>query len=892
MSLFILDDMIVDESSDSHENKRVKITTACDTCRRRKVKCDGASPCANCQRGGYQCTFSDASTKRPRGPPKGFVALIEDRLHTIESLLVNLVNKDNNDNKEIKQEREQPIEETSERRRYNTFKVRYYSPSNAITPAKNTQHLFIPNTPPADANSLPEHQHNQAFAASFGDDLASDDEDDVQKNLAGCTANNYQNSTLYLLHQPGSYHDPPLPNTIPQNNPLPQDVMNQLLEKYFTHFHPFFPIINRAQLYRQLQSVDDQPSPLLMNAIYAVGALYPPILQDAYSPMTFYDRARNLLDYFIDAPRLSTVQALILLCMVDQGKTTSYRPQTYSFMAIRMAQSMGLNRKNGAVYHQSKNRHTKKLVWWSCFILDRLHSLATGDPLTINEEACDIEFPLPEESDDQQGDLQPNAHNTPHSQTVTIFVHFIRLAQLMGQIISHLQSAACTGIPTTSWAHHNMISCYEAALVSWVRELPPYLQFPPAGQSTPLGGQIAALHMHYHTLNIMLHYPYLASHHSRSTGPRISKTYLKSLNVCTTAANIISHIGAVSLNNVYVCLTYPTMFHCLTQAAKVHVINITSADRGLAHPAYKNIFRTIEICQFYVDHGVMAELGNQTIKALEGVLRSHRERYAFLEDSFGRVEGMIPSSSAVPSSVPHIKVSPTLASQMFVNPIPNGHNGPSTLSIPSNSFGPYSSPASTHLSSPTTDAGSRSPNINHTPNFTYVAQQQHTQPATQAFLPVSNGVSSNTYSSEEFFDTTVSPTNMMASVNNNGSELGSGDQSFWEMGMNFPGAQPISVGFSNAYETSATTSPVNISATVYSPQHLQLRHHASPPLSNASSLSSSASSSSSYKHHRSNNHPSLDSIDDLAPEDPESALINDVLANVQGIRSSTRSGQS
>ena len=44
---------------------------------------------------GYPCTFSDATAKRPRGPPKGFVALIEDRLHTIESLLVNLVNKDN-----------------------------------------------------------------------------------------------------------------------------------------------------------------------------------------------------------------------------------------------------------------------------------------------------------------------------------------------------------------------------------------------------------------------------------------------------------------------------------------------------------------------------------------------------------------------------------------------------------------------------------------------------------------------------------------------------------------------------------------------------------------------------------------------------------------------------
>src|SRR2546429_4636511 len=58
MSLIILDDMIIDESGgDSQEKKRVKITTACDTCRRRKVKCDGASPCANCTRGGLKSFF-------------------------------------------------------------------------------------------------------------------------------------------------------------------------------------------------------------------------------------------------------------------------------------------------------------------------------------------------------------------------------------------------------------------------------------------------------------------------------------------------------------------------------------------------------------------------------------------------------------------------------------------------------------------------------------------------------------------------------------------------------------------------------------------------------------------------------------------------------------------
>ncbi|CAG8578028.1 12769_t:CDS:2, partial [Ambispora gerdemannii] len=320
--------MIADESNDSHENKRVKITTACDTCRRRKVKCDGASPCANCGRGGYQCTFSDASTKRPRGPPKGFVALIEERLHNIESLLV----------KEAKQEQSK---ETGDRRKYNS--------------TNNNTHLVIPSTPPADVLSLLEPQE------PFGDDLGSDDEEDVQKILTGFTANNYQDNLLHLSHQPGSYSEPEIPSSLPRITPPPQDVVNQLLEKFFTHFHPFFPIIDRTQLYQQLQSTDNQPSPLLMNAIYAVGASYPPILQDSYSPTTFYELAKNLLDYFLDAPRLSTVQALILLCMVDQGKTSSFRPQSYSFMAIRMAQSMRLNRKNGAIYYQNNNRHTKKL---------------------------------------------------------------------------------------------------------------------------------------------------------------------------------------------------------------------------------------------------------------------------------------------------------------------------------------------------------------------------------------------------------------------------------------------------------------------------------------------------------------------------------------------------
>ena len=229
------------------------------------------------------------------------MALIEDRLHTIESLLVNLVNKDNinENNKEIKRERENAIEESSQRQRFSTFKIRQYSPTSIVTPAtQSSSHLFVPTTPPADANYSSDHSPN--LIPGFNDDLGSDDEDILLHNLVSSnSSSSLQNTTLSFLmpnNQHGaSYVDPPIPSAIPPLSNPPPDVSRQLLEKYFNHFHPYFPIINRGQLFKMMSSsnVEDQPSPLLLYAIYAIGAMYPPTLQDSYSSLTFYDRAKS-----------------------------------------------------------------------------------------------------------------------------------------------------------------------------------------------------------------------------------------------------------------------------------------------------------------------------------------------------------------------------------------------------------------------------------------------------------------------------------------------------------------------------------------------------------------------------------------------------------------------
>ncbi len=162
--------------------------------------------------------------------------------------MVNLVNKDNinENNKEIKKERDNAIEESSQRQRFSTFKIRQYSPTNVIAPAtQSSSHLFIPTTPPADANYSSDQSPN--LIPGFSDDLGSDDEDVLLQNLVSPnSSNSLQSSSLSFLIpnnqqniMDGSYVDPPIPSipsTISQSLIPPSNISQQLLDKYFKYF--------------------------------------------------------------------------------------------------------------------------------------------------------------------------------------------------------------------------------------------------------------------------------------------------------------------------------------------------------------------------------------------------------------------------------------------------------------------------------------------------------------------------------------------------------------------------------------------------------------------------------------------------------------------------------
>jgi hypothetical protein len=70
--------------------KRSKVSRACDECRRKKIKCDalsenGEEACSNCRRSNARCLFSRVPQKR--GPSKGYIKELADRINSIEGKL-------------------------------------------------------------------------------------------------------------------------------------------------------------------------------------------------------------------------------------------------------------------------------------------------------------------------------------------------------------------------------------------------------------------------------------------------------------------------------------------------------------------------------------------------------------------------------------------------------------------------------------------------------------------------------------------------------------------------------------------------------------------------------------------------------------------------------------
>ena len=435
----------------------------------------------------------------------------------------------------------------------------------------------------------------------------------------------------------------------PQSYTLPRSLLTPkaigaLMDIYFNSVHTFLPVIHKTSFLTLCQDGEYRVPPFLLMAICAVAARHAtdfelqeiPELANLQSHHALYDHARALLDTFMDVPRLSTVQGLLLLAFYQTKEKRQghfFRIRMYVNLATRMALDMGLQRalrstaneietsytgdsvtstgsnSHGALSNHSRLRdiHTRSsvekrsamhqencLAWLGCFFLDGLTSSLMGLEYSITIAALDMRRLIREAS---------QMTDTVQGATLIFWYHHLELVQIYRRICvfyrgiknDRILSRAIEGVDMHSIA---------TSLDEWLLNLPPHLVYIDnqiAGAALP-SYYTLYLHRFFYSHRLLLYRP-LISNKTHRGDPRDANSPVAK---CSQAATMLTQIGEIIFQNY----SWPWpgcglfAYHML-QAAEIHVFQMVTHSTVDAQSLY---YRTIDLLKGYMSLANLPEL--------------------------------------------------------------------------------------------------------------------------------------------------------------------------------------------------------------------------------------------------------------------------------------------
>ncbi|KAI0749212.1 fungal-specific transcription factor domain-containing protein [Daedaleopsis nitida] len=606
--------------------KKRRIQRACDMCRRKKIRCDGAqmpnNKCSNCVSYRLDCTYVEAAKKR--GPPKGYVESLETRLEKMEKLLNKLC-----PNADFTKELGGSFDKDA------WLVERNGEPSSATTtqpaygiPAAPSQQSVI-GSPPA----LP----TPASQADSDDLDPSDDEIVAQRNIVQSLRKMSMNPSSMRYHGKSSsllfiqtamdlkqeYAGVELPKTVdpdahttllrrrqqywslhpvrvfidsiftydehsPHKDFPPQDLLTKLVDLYFTNMNDYMPLLHRPTFEQGVKDglhLHDEGFGSTVLLVCANGSRFTDdprvLLDDSQIPQSagwkWFQQVQMVRKSLLAPPRLYDLQIYALTAGFLQGTSAPQACWTIIGVGIRMAQDVGAHRKK--VYSASPTIEEElwRRAFWVLVAMDRSTSFALGRPCAIQDEDFDID--LPTECDDEYwagGESEPPFKQPPGKPSrIAFFNCFVRLHQIlafaMRTIYSINKSKALLGFVGQQWEQH-IVAELDSALNKWIDSVPDHLRWDPTRENLLFLNQSANLYANYYQLQIAVHRPFIPS--PRKPSP----LSFPSLAICTNAARSCIHVLDVQYKRAGVTTYFNQM--SLFTAGIVLLLNIWGGKRS------------------------------------------------------------------------------------------------------------------------------------------------------------------------------------------------------------------------------------------------------------------------------------------------------------------------
>ncbi|KAI0098667.1 fungal-specific transcription factor domain-containing protein [Nemania sp. FL0031] len=594
--------------------KRKRITVACNSCRTKKLKCDGNRPiCGRCAGYSYSCTWSSTSRYRDSSSPQSSPPAAAGEVERRQSIF---------------QKYQQLVFSVCSQLPEDTKKEVYHRlafiQAHVCPQIDGQADTFTPA--PDAVPSLVQRLHNRGYLGETSDvrffnlvkKIASPESGDPHDTTEDL--DNYDSEELIPVRH--------LPN--PLAHMPPRAMVAEYLDLYFNTIHIAYPFVGKYVFMSKLEILQTQGFTedlthswlSLLYALLAIGSYYDSFRQGRPQTESSHKRLfqRSAMFVELDTPERSVTQvsALLAQCFYLLATSEIERCWTLLGIAIRLGQCIGLhvnaeNSNAGRIDASPGARQANIIprVWYSLYVLDRLLALQLGRPPAIVDEDCHISIPgrIQElESEFDNGEVSTPANQKEHGCASQYFTHIIEFSSIVGRILReayHPRRDMVTKL--------NMITQHDKMLFDWKQKLPRILRFDLGHafeKSVTLRRQRNMLAIKYHHIRTLIFQPYLCYPHLKGqTALPLSpdqQSQIKQFGqTCEQEAQAIIHLIHNVSDATEVVMNYPwwQLISCLICAGSVMII--AQACAGQEHDGTSGdgsaLSEDIEICMQILD---------------------------------------------------------------------------------------------------------------------------------------------------------------------------------------------------------------------------------------------------------------------------------------------------
>lgn len=631
---------------DEHNrHKRLKVMRACEGCRRRKIKCDAATtnswPCAACKRLKLTCV-----------PPVGGV---EGEICPLDAADDQFVAHSSTTPVQLHRPDQFPYLHNYSPQTDPGIHVGYdastsqnlYQTQDYYTAVQQDHTQLIAPLPPqygqpryssfdsTNGNLEPTSLGSPQSGGSITAEELAESLGDLRIADSGVAPYIRQQNESQLEPPAPTFDDdedlPPFPTAAGSRIRIPPALMpsdeeaSVAFQDFFKHVHPYVPVLCRSYFCHQWREDRGAISPLLLEAVLACAGQ---VSGDPGGGSQWLALANRHEENFTDTPRLSTVQALLLLLKAREKvpkRGYFYRSWNTVRKIVGMSKDLDLHEHFGL--HQSGGQCGSNPV--ECLTKTRVWQLAMMVELMVGAPQGRSDFGVDVETVDTSL-APPNSDMDDYEKTISRqFAYWVRnLRNIRGMTETYHKLKRTN----KDWAKDPKFLAYNDDFRKWPDDVPADLKISmtSTGPVPVLPSHfLANMHCHYHLGIVMLYKPQLNASKDFANDEKWKMMFLlcyqSAKQVCLYQEATVKQFDVMGLACMLRGLSFP--IYAILTCVMVHLVRfihlgvtfhlthsqiaITSPDTSLHQEAKSFFVRHMRILEKCIAEWPMTELETQ-----------------------------------------------------------------------------------------------------------------------------------------------------------------------------------------------------------------------------------------------------------------------------------------